>query len=83
MVDPVCGGILKTDHRKGRRRRGFPRRSGSTDAAWVGYRLAEVLPLEAAAKQELLEMEDAPARFQRLRRFLAEQGLAAPEKRDG
>lgn len=28
------------------------------DAAWVGYRLAEVLPLNLAHKQQLLELED-------------------------
>jgi Lon protease-like protein len=28
------------------------------DAAWVGYRLAEVLPLEASARQVLLEEDD-------------------------
>lgn len=34
--------------------------------SWVGARLAEVLPLPLAAKQELLEMADASARLERL-----------------
>ncbi|HEY8520935.1 MAG TPA: LON peptidase substrate-binding domain-containing protein [Gammaproteobacteria bacterium] len=36
------------------------------DATWVGYRLAEVLPLSVATKQRLLEMEDARARLAEL-----------------
>jgi len=35
-------------------------------AAWVGARLAELLPLPLAAKQELLELSDARARLERL-----------------
>jgi Lon protease-like protein len=34
-----------------------------SDATWVGYRLAELLPLEPAEKQELLELEDAEQRL--------------------
>jgi Lon protease-like protein len=33
------------------------------DASWVGYRLAELLPLSLPDKQALLEMEDAEARL--------------------
>lgn len=36
------------------------------DAAWVGYRLTELLPLEAAEKQVLLEMNDPLQRLQSL-----------------
>lgn len=35
-------------------------------SSWVGARLAEVLPLPLAAKQELLEMTDAGRRLERL-----------------
>ena len=35
-------------------------------ASWVGARLAELLPLPLAAKQELLELSDARARLERL-----------------
>jgi uncharacterized protein len=45
------------------------------DAAWVGYRLAEVLPLDARVKQELLEINDAGARLSRLHGLLEKQGL--------
>ncbi|HEX7114037.1 MAG TPA: LON peptidase substrate-binding domain-containing protein [Steroidobacter sp.] len=34
-----------------------------TDASWVGMRLAEMLPLPPAQRQELLEMTDALARL--------------------
>jgi Lon protease-like protein len=41
------------------------------DAAWVGYRLAELLPLELAFKQRLLELQDAEQRLARLHALLA------------
>ncbi len=34
------------------------RHAARTDAAWVGYRLAEILPIAAAEKQFCLELED-------------------------
>ena len=48
------------------------------DASWVGFRLAEILPLDARVKQELLEMTDAAQRLERIRTFLMNEGLAAP-----
>jgi uncharacterized protein len=39
--------------------------------AWVSARLAELLPLPLAAKQALLELDDARARLQRLTAALA------------
>ncbi len=39
-------------------------------AAWVGSRLAELLPLPLDAKQELLELTDARARLERLNALL-------------
>ena len=36
------------------------------DASWVGYRLAELLPLSMPDKQALLELEDADARLDAL-----------------
>jgi hypothetical protein len=46
------------------------------DAVWVGYRLAEVLPLENTLRQHLLEMPDAISRLRLLTTILAQQGLA-------
>ena len=39
-------------------------------ASWVSSRLAEILPLPLPAKQELLEMNDARARIERLSALL-------------
>jgi uncharacterized protein len=36
------------------------------DCAWVGYRLAEILPLSLSDKQECLELDDPLARLARL-----------------
>jgi Lon protease-like protein len=74
-VDAVCGEILKTIIEKAGAGR-FPAPLKLDDADWVSYRLAEVLPIEAAEKQELLELQETEARFQRLRQFLARVGLA-------
>jgi Lon protease-like protein len=40
------------------------------DAAWVGYRLAEILPVSTAVKQELLETAGASERLELLRSHL-------------
>lgn len=42
--------------------------------AWVSARLAEILPLSTAARQRLLEMDDAPARIEILRRLISSSG---------
>jgi uncharacterized protein len=46
------------------------------DASWVGYRLAEILPVPLAAKQRLLELTDSLGRLSILQRFLESRGLA-------
>ena len=45
------------------------------DASWVGFRLAEILPLRNAVKQKLLELTDPGARLAILHRFLLERNL--------
>jgi len=47
------------------------------DAAWVSYRLTEILPVPLVAKQKLLELSDSLARLSILQRFLESRGLAA------
>jgi len=42
-------------------------------SAWVSSRLAEILPLPLAVKQELLEIADGRARLERLNGFLARE----------
>jgi len=46
------------------------------NAAWVGYRLAEALPIKPSARQDLLEMNDSTTRLKILLEFLKRQGLA-------
>ena len=48
---------------------------GYDDASWVGFRLAEILPLRNPVRQKLLELTDAAARIAILHRFLREQRL--------
>ena len=45
------------------------------DATWVGFRLAEILPLRPDVKQKLLEVTDASLRLGLLHRFLRQQKL--------
>ncbi len=45
------------------------------DASWVGFRLAEVLPLRIDVKQKLLELTDATLRLAVLHKFLRQQRL--------
>lgn len=47
-------------------------------SSWVGARLAEVLPLPLAAKQELLEMADARERLERLSALIGGRPPAQP-----
>jgi len=53
----------------------FPGERDYGDASWVGYRLAEVLPLPLHIKQSMLEINDADVRLQVLQQFLVQQGL--------
>ena len=45
-------------------------------SSWVGARLAEILPLPLAAKQRLLELNDALQRIEILHDFLLQNGIA-------
>jgi len=53
----------------------FPEHRNYDDASWVGYRLAEFLPLPLTIKQSMLEINDAGVRLQVLQKFLAQQGV--------
>ena len=55
--------------------RNFPAERKFDDASWVGYRLAELLPLPLNIKQSMLEINDAQVRLQVLQKFLSQQGL--------
>jgi uncharacterized protein len=45
------------------------------DASWVGFRLAEILPLRIDVKQKLLELTDATLRLAILHKFMRQQKL--------
>jgi uncharacterized protein len=45
------------------------------DASWVGFRLAEILPLRNDVKQKLLELTEPALRMAILHRFLKQQKL--------
>lgn len=53
----------------------FPAERNYEDASWVGYRLAELLPLPLTVKQSMLEINDAGVRLQVLQKFLVQQGV--------
>ena len=53
----------------------FPSAHDYGDATWVGYRLAELLPLPLSIKQSMLEINDAQVRITALAQFLRQQGL--------
>ena len=53
----------------------FPAVTAYDDASWVGYRLAELLPLPLSIKQRMLEVNDANVRLTALNQFLERQGL--------
>jgi Lon protease-like protein len=48
-------------------------------SAWVSARLAEILPLPLAVKQELLELADGRARLERLNGFLTTEPRASSD----
>jgi len=56
-------------------RESFPSELALADASWVGYRLAELLPLPLSIKQSMLEINDAEVRLTVLAKFLKQQKL--------
>ncbi len=53
----------------------FPQPHHFDDAAWVGYRFCELLPIPAIARQKLLELEEPISRLEIVFKFLAQRGL--------
>jgi len=72
--EPLCGDVLKAIIEKIGAAH-FPAPHRFDDAAWIGYRLSEVLPLSLDTRQQLLRMTDPQARLAQLSRILSEQGL--------
>ncbi len=72
-IPQACAALLKTlVERIGAEH--FPEPIRLDDAAWVGYRLAEVLPLPVRTRQELLELRDAGERLARIEKLLPTEG---------
>ncbi len=53
----------------------FPSPHRFNNAAWIGYRLSEVLPISLKVKQQLLRLTDPQARLSQLGEILSAQGL--------
>ena len=53
----------------------FPARKAYDDASWIGYRLAEILPLPLHIKQTMLEINDSTIRLKVLEQFLKQHEL--------
>lgn len=54
----------------------FPQPQRYDDAVWVGYRLAEVLPIALSARQTLLTLADSHERIRLIHQALEQQGFA-------
>jgi Lon protease-like protein len=70
---PLAGLLELMIDRAGREN--FSAQLALDDASWVGYRLAELLPLPLAIKQSMLEVNDSVVRLKVLAQFLKQQGL--------
>ena len=55
----------------------FPDPLKLDDAAWVGFRLAEALPLSMEVRQQLLETDNPAARLDVLKGILGEAGMTS------
>lgn len=55
----------------------FPPPHRFDDATWVGYRLAEILPISVQARQRLLELDDALSRLEIIHTYLQQHQLLA------
>lgn len=53
----------------------FPPPHQFDDAAWVGYRFCELLPIPAIARQKLLELEEPISRLEIVFKYLAQRNL--------
>ena len=62
----LLGDVLRQTLERARARAGDVPQARFDDAAWVGWRLAELLPLDDATRQALLQEDDPHARLDRL-----------------
>jgi Lon protease-like protein len=72
--DTLCSSILQAIIEKLGAER-FPAPHRFDDAAWIGYRLSEVLPISLDTRQQLLQIADPQLRLFELSQILSRQGL--------
>jgi uncharacterized protein len=72
--DTLCGEVLKAIIEKVGAEH-FPAPHRFDDAAWISYRLSEVLPISLDIKQQLLQLADPQARLSQLSQILSQQGF--------
>ena len=70
--DTLCGEVLKAIIEKLGAEH-FPAPHRFDDAAWISYRLSEVLPISLDTKQQLLQVTDPQARLSQLSQILSRQ----------
>mgnify|MGYP000455671856 CR=1 FL=1 len=56
-------------------RENFAATPAPADASWVGYRLAEMLPLPLPIKQSMLEINDSEVRLKVIAQFLKDKEI--------
>jgi Lon protease-like protein len=76
VPDPLCASVLASAVEQFGAER-FPEPISLDDAAWVSYRLAEILPIEVSLKQQLLEIP-AEKRLEILHALLVQAGAQPP-----
>lgn len=72
--DALCGEVLKAIIEKVGAEH-FPAPHRFDDAAWISYRLSEVLPISLDVKQQLLQLADPHTRLSQLSQILSQQGF--------
>lgn len=72
--DTLCSEVLQAIIEKLGAER-FPAPHRFDDAAWIGYRLSEVLPISLDTRQQLLQIADPQMRLTQLSQILSRQGL--------
>ena len=80
-AEAFCGDVLKSIIEKMGAVH-FPAPHHFDDAAWIGYRLGELLPISLNAKQLLLQTDDPQERLSRLSELLSRPGAQSQGKVD-
>jgi len=58
----------------------FPSPQRFDDAAWIGYRLSEILPIDRDTRQRMLQLSDPTERLAQLEQVLNAQGAPRPTR---